>query len=125
MGVYEQVNNWQTADIKDAMNRPYHFHGNPGQHHFNHENRCYIDHRGERTVSEFKIRTETVIEPKAGVFYRDADDDLFIWIGGDGYPWLEITSTGVSTRSTTYPAEPLLELIPEEYEAAINSVRVR
>ena len=76
-------------------------------------------------MATYKIRTETVTEPKTGGFYKDNDGDVFVYLGGPypGDPWLQIEDIGAYTRSASYPAEPLLELTPEEYSTAIRELR--
>lgn len=76
---------------------------------------------------EYQILTPSVETPKPGSFYKDADGDLFIWIGtgpeGNNHPWLHIEANSAYTRSATFVAEPLYELTPEKYAEAINELR--
>lgn len=70
----------------------------------------------------------TKSEPVLYHWYKDNDGDLFVYVGDDnhgepdnGYPWLDVLSNnGAVTRSTSYPAEPLTELSPEQIETAVN-----
>lgn len=106
--------------------QPFHYHG---VYDRDNNNRCYIQHYTNRRlpVIEYQILVSQTEQPKMGGFYKDADGDLFIWIGtgpqGEGAPWLQIEEHGAYTRSSTFVAEPLYELSPEKYAEALNELR--
>lgn len=106
--------------------QPWHFHGVWNR---DHDVRCYIQHyptRQEKTVddptkAQFEISTVKVEAPEFATFYKDQDDDLFMWLGSNVDPWLQFGSSGAYGRQLYFPAEPLIKLTGAEFTEALKA----